>query len=486
MVWLRNVVARTLTFEQQLDELLGKVHRQDQELRQTQQESAKDKVPQDRQVPKRQKLPDHLPRVERIHEIPEEERVCLECDQVCQKIGEETSELLGRLTINFVIRDVRIKYGCPRCHEGVQVAPLPARVVDGGKFDRTILADIVAAKFKDYLPLYRQSERFGREGLDISRSTLCDQVVRVAELLQPIAEQVQVETLAKPVIQTDDTHARMATKGQPRGKNSKKTYFWPYRAGPGLTFFDWTESRSREGPLRVLGNYTGYVQVDGYAGYDELFALGKATRVGCMAHARRKFHQALDTHHDKAMIALGFIKRLYEIENEARTGGLAPSARKALRDQKARPVMEGFKNWLELHSDLHLPKSPLGKAIGYALSQWTFLERYLEDGRLEIDNNLVENDVRPIALGRKNWLMLGGEEAGRHAATLMTLAACCRSLNVNYQLYLWDVLARIDTCPAGQIHDLTPLGWQAKFQAEAEANFRALEREVMKAVSSRA
>lgn len=471
-----------LLFESRLSELLGKVQRIEQERGEAaRQAKPAESVPE---KPRRQKIPEHLPVVTRVHELPEAERTCEPCQRVMTEISEEVSEKVGILKVVFKIREVQKVYGCEECHEGVLTAPAPPQVVDGGKFDRTFLASVVTAKYADHVPLYRQSEILGRDGLEVSRSTLCDQVTRVADLLEPVADQVQKEVLAAPYLQTDDTPVVMETKGRPQGKNSIKTYLWPYLAGPGLVFFDFTLDHSGKRPIAVLREYEGYVQTDGHKGYDPLFRMEKARRLGCNAHARRKFHYALNTHHNQAVLGLGFYRELYAIEEEARLRGLTPQERWALRQEKAPPIWAAFQAWLELEKRVVLPKSALGKAIHYTLNEWEFLIRYLEDGRLEIDNNQVENVIRPIAVGRKNWLMLGSEEGGRRAATLMTLIACCRGLQLDPRLYIWDVLARVARCPAAQVHDLTPLGWQARFQSEAEAAFAGLRQEVLAALSN--
>jgi transposase len=456
-------------FESQLEELLHKTINKDREL--ANKNSKKAAKPKSKGHG-RQPLPKDLPRVKKTNELPEEERVCPNCQESMTEIGRETTERLCRIQLSFVHQVEQVKYACQTCHDGVLTAEPPTPLVDRGLFDRSFLAHIVVSKFQDHLPLYRQVEMLRREGLSLATSTLCDQVRWMAEQLAPIHNQIGREILERPWVQVDETPV-VTVKGKGKGKKSKKTYLWVYRSGPGLIYFDWTADRKSEHPLRVLDTFQGYVQTDDYVGYDQLFQRTKITEVGCLAHARRYFDKALDNHKDYARLVLRLIQLLYHIERELPDGEEHAAERKQLRQEKAVPILTQLRDWLKDHKDLVVPSSAIGKAINHMGNRWEALTRYTEDGRLHIDNNLAENAIRPIAVGRKNWLQIGSEEGGRRAATLMSLVGCCRSLKIDPHLYIWDVIDRLSRCPASQIHDLTPQGWQERYMDEAKEEYAA-------------
>ncbi|MCP4198544.1 MAG: IS66 family transposase, partial [Proteobacteria bacterium] len=358
----------------------------------------------------------------------------------------------------------------------------PTEVIDRGMFDRSFLATIITSKFQEHLPLYRQVDIYKREGVTIPISTLCDQVTWMADLLEPIHRQLLTEILARPWLQADETPVRSA-KGKGKGKKTSKSYLWIYQSGKGRIYFDWTASRKAEHPLRILGQYHGYVQTDDYRGYDQLYQKEHVIEVGCMAHARRYFDKALGNNKQYACLVLGLIQMLYSIERDLPKGEGDAAERKRIRQEKAIPILNTLFDWLDTHKDLVIPKSTIGKAINYMLGRWEALCRYTEDGRLQIDNNMAENSIRPIAVGRKNWLQFGSEEGGRRAAILMSLVGSCRSLEIDPHLYIWDVIDRISKCPASQIHDLTPLGWRKRYLEEARVEHGAWRARMMASLS---
>lgn len=466
---------QALLFQDLLEELMDKAEKADQK--------ARAEAPKESRAPRkghgRRKLPETLPRLEDRVQIPEEDRTCPDCRTPMEKIGEEITEKLCKFQVVFVRRTVREKYACPKCHDGVLTAEGPEEVLDRGMFDRSFLAGILVAKYKDHLPLYRQAEMYKRDGIDLPLSTLCDQVALGADLLAPIAGRIRQEVLENPWIQADETPVLSAI-GKGKGKKSRKSYIWAFRSKEKV-FYRWSPSRSSQVPLEILKGYEGKLQVDDYAGYKPLFAKGKIVEVGCMAHARRKFEKALETSREYASLVLGLIRLLYQVEGKLPKGESEKEIEERLRIRQAEavPVLDKIKEWLESHKPLVLPKSPIGKAIGYMLGRWESLLEYTRDGRLEIDNNGVERSIRPYALGRKNWLQFGSEEGGRRSAILMTLMENCRAHGVDPQLYLWDALMRIGKCPASKVQDLTPWGWKEKFMTQAKAEFASWQRRVM-------
>lgn len=400
--------------------------------------------------PVRQVLPAHLPR----------EVIVIEPDvdtSELKKIGEEITETLDyRPARLVVIRRVRPKYVDPRNEErGVIIAALPTRAIEKGMAEPSLLAHVVIEKYVDHLPLYRQIQRFNREGITLSGSTLGDWVASSAELLAPLYEALKQEALAGGYIQADETPIPVQHE-QTKGK-THRGYYWVYHAPlGGLLLVDYQPGRSRDGPKDVLDGYQGALQSDGYAVYDSYDGREGITSYNCWAHARRYFYEALGNAPDWAGHVLEEIGRLYEVERLLREA--SPEERQRLRQAQAVPVLCRLKSWLETHPGL--PKSPWGQAVHYSLGRWAKLCRYTEDGRIEIDNNLVENAIRPIALGRKNYLFSGSHEAAQRAAMLYSLLATCKQHQVNPETWLGDVLGRIASHPMKRVHELLPHHWK--------------------------
>ena len=422
----------------------------------------------------RKPLPKDLPRERREYTLPEEQRKCSCCGETMQPFGEETSEQLEYIpAILKVIEHARIKYACKVCQEKPAIAPPPDKVIDKGLAGPGLLAWIAVSKFADHLPLYRQENIFARLGLDIPRSTQCGWLGQVAQLLEPLHERMAREILLSSKVHTDDTPIDLLDPG--RGK-TQTARFWVYvgdDAHP-FTVFDFTPSRSRDGPEKFLKGFKGYLQADAFAGYDRMCAGADVIEVACWAHARRKFFEAKDSD-ARASEMLALIGELYAVETQARPAiksarelpleargaalQAAFAARKTLREAISTGVLEKIDAWLKARTSDTLPKSPLGLALGYARNQWRALKRYVEDGALEADNNAGENALRPIALGRKNYLFVGSEHGGRRAAILYSLIRTCERHHVNAWDYLRDVLVRISTHPASQIETLLPHRW---------------------------
>lgn len=443
---------------------------------------------QDRQAAKRhgggrRKLPPDLIRQRIEYTLPEHERRCPCCGEVMQPFGEELSEQLEfRPASLFVMEHAKIKYACAeKCAEKPLTAPGPEKVVDKGLAGPGLMAWNVVSKFGDHQPNYRQEGIFERHGLEIARSTQCGWQATVADLLKPLYQRMIELTLHSDKLQTDDTPVRVLAPG--RGK-TRQARFWVYcgdEAHP-FTVFDYTPSRSRDGPEKFLKGFEGYLQADAYTGYNRILAGSRIQEVACMAHARRYFFDAQDTD-ARAGQMLELVRELYRIEDLARP--MIEAARKqpwtkraaaltsayALRLQVRQtysvPVLAHMKAWLDARVLDTLPKSPLGEALTYALNQWEALVRFTENGALEIDNNIAENALRPIALGRKNYLFMGSDEGGRRAAILYSLVRSCERHGLNAWDYLRDVLTRMSSHPASRIDELLPHLWKPVTQPSA-------------------
>jgi len=412
---------------------------------------------------RRKTFPGHLPVVRTVCELPPAERRC-GCGGELEPFSEEVSRELERVETAVVHEIVRKKYACRRCEEMVKTAPWRGRVIERGLLGPGFLAHVITERFGNHMPYYRLEGKYESEGLDLSRSILCTSMGRCAELLEPIAEELKREVMGSPVIHTDDTPVVIAESSE---GGSRKARVWIYLNPEGRHWYDFTESRQRDGPARVLGDYRGYIQADAYQGYDQLYLPGGATEIACWAHVRRKFVDAEATDPELSRAAVDRIRELFLIEAEAERQGLGPEARRALRQKKATPLVEEFRAWMDKALLEVLPKGPLGKAIGYARNQWRALTRYLEDGRLSISNNAAERALRPFAVGRKNWLFFQRAGGGRTASILMSLLMTAKAAGIDPRQYFRDVLLRISTC--SDVRTLTPHGWKERWEPEVKA-----------------
>jgi transposase len=409
----------------------------------------------------RNKLPAHLP-IERIEiHPPETLRQCGCCGNGMHAIGEETSEQLDYRPASLVrVQIARIKYACA-CEKGGVVIPSRsdgphAPVIEKGLAAPGLLAHIVVGKYADHLPLHRMEERFAREGVHLPRSTLCDWVTQVADLLRPITDAMGKAMLSSHRIHTDDTGIPVQAPGR-----AQKGHVWAYIGDDEHVIFRYTPRRKSDGPREFLRGYKGYVQADAANLYDRLYADGEdegAVEVGCWAHARRRYFDAQLTDHDRALIGLGFIKKLYEVDRVASRA--PPSRRTEERRRLAVPVLDAFKTWLDTESLVVLPKAPIADAISYTRNQWGALTRFLEDARLRLDNNSAERQLRRVAVGRKNWLFAGSDEGAERACILYSLVASCKLHGVNPWDYLRDVLVRVAEHPARDVLALSPKDWK--------------------------
>jgi transposase len=410
----------------------------------------------------RQRLPKSLERRRVLHDLAEDQRHCPECRGELKRIGEEISERLEYVPASMiVIQDVCQKYACAKgCT--VVTAEKPGGPIEKGLPGPGLLAQVAVSKYGDHLPLNRQEEIFERQGVELSRQTMCGWMRQAAELVAPLHERMKRQVLDSKVVQTDDTPVPVL---DPELAHTRPGRIWTYvgDAEHPYTVYDYTPSRSRDGPEEFLKNYRGYLQADAYSGYDAIYKEAKrgVVEVACWAHARRYFYEAQSSDLMRSTVMLAYARLLYDVESEARERGLSSEERRALRQQRSKPILNDIHQYLVSQRAEVLPKSPIGQAIAYALSNWVALVRYLEDGNLEIDNNGAERSLRPIAVGRKNWMFYGSDNGGRTAAVLSTLIATCKQLAIDPFAYLRDIFGRIACQPITRLDDLLPDRWAA-------------------------
>jgi transposase len=416
----------------------------------------------------RRPLPRDLPRRRVVHETPAAQRACPGCGRERSAVGEEVSEQLDYQPASlFVVEHVRCKYACSHCQEHVTTASKPPQPIDKGLPGPGLLAHVAVSKYADHLPLHRLERIFGRQGVELSRSTLCDWMAACAERLTPLVELLKGRVLQSRVIHTDDTPVPVLDEGR---KTTRQGRMWVYLGDQDhpYTAFDYTPTHARDGPQQFLGDFAGWLQADAFAGYDGIYATGKVAEVACWAHARRKFYEARVADPQGSAAALAWIRRLYDVEDRAKK--LSDAERRVVRQAEARPLLSCFGQWLREQRDAVLPKSPMGLAIRYALANWEALCRYTDEGFLAIDNNASERALRPVAVGRKNWLFCGSDKGGRTAATLLSVVASCQRCAVDPFAYLRDVLGRIRTTPPDRLADLLPDRWAKAARASIESD----------------
>ncbi len=420
-----------------------------------------------RRHPGRIPIPEHLERVEIVLDIPEQDKVCPETGKPLKKIGEQVSEKLeyrpGKLIVNVYKRP---KYASPDSmasgQVGVITAPMPDHPIDKCKADVGLVSHIIVSKFADHLPLYRQDGIFEREGVTIPRSSQTSWVLQTYEAIRPLGEELKRAVLERDILFTDDSIIPLQVKGNGR---VKKARLWVYvRGGPGppLCVFDFSRDRSKKRPLNFLGDYQGYIHADAYSGYDELFGKDGVIEVGCWVHARRKFDEAASSRPQEATEIMARIAQLYKLEAEC--AEMKPEDRARKRQQHAAPILDAIFSRIDELKPATLPSEPLSKAINYALNQREALYRYLDDGRLKPDNNTAENAIRPLALGRKNWLFAGSDRGARATALFFGLIQSCKACEVNPWKYFDDMLRRIMSHPVNRLRELLPDQWKPMIQ----------------------
>ena len=403
----------------------------------------------------RQPLPEHLPRIEHRHEP--ESCSCGRCGQELVKIGEDVSEQLDVEPARFFVhRHIRPQYACRAC-ETVSAAPIPPAVIDGGLAATGLYVWVLIGKYLDHLPLYRLEQMAARDQVMLSRSTMAQWVGRIGVALQPLAERLVELLLERPVLHADETPVAQLDPG--KGK-THRAYLWAYRStvlqtGPPIVVFDYQMSRAGRHAKAFLADWKGHLMVDDFSGYKALFTDG-VTELGCMAHARRKFFDLNAAQANPiALEALNRIAALYALEHQGKAMDLA--ARTQWWQEQAQPQLDSMHAWLRNTRTLVANGSGTAKAMDYSLKRWTALSRYASDGRLPIDNNPVENVIRPIAIGRKNWLFTGSQRAGQRAAAIQTLLGTAKLNGLDPAAWLRDTLEKLPTCLNSQLDSLLPL-----------------------------
>ncbi len=417
-----------------------------------------------RKHPGRQTLPANLPRVERVIACVPEQCVCGNCGRDTAVIGYEVSEVLDVEPARyFVAVTKREKRACKTCPErGVAAAPLPARIIDKSLVSDGVIIDTVVNKYCDHSPLYRQSVALLRDaGIDIGRATMCGWVMTVGELLMPVVSAMRRELLAGAYIQADETPVDV--QAHDRSGSNHQAYLWQYGTPGGMTVFDFRMSRKREGPLSFLGNFEGLLQTDGYAAYDRVGG-EKMVHAACWSHARRYFVDAVKLNkQDAASVrTVELINELFAIDAQARNENMDHTARHALRHQKAPPLLADIRGHIVEMSKTVLPSSAAGQACRYTLAIWKKLIRFLDHPELELSNNLAENSMRPIAVGRGNWIHIGSEQAGPRVAAIVSVIESCRRLKIPVRDYLANILPGLASAPLQRIAEFTPAAWAQK------------------------
>jgi transposase len=406
---------------------------------------------EDKKQPLRMELPSHLPRKVEVIEpvnLPEN----------AKKIGETITEVLDYQPADLFVRQiVRPKYIISSTDEKTEIviAQLPTLPIAKGNAGAGLISQILISKFVDHLPFYRQIQIFKRQNVNLAESTINGWFNAGCRHLEPLFEVLKQKLLSTDYLMADETPISVLTKDKPG--STHKGYHWVYYDPVNkLAVFDYQKTRGREGPDEMLKTFSGHLQTDGYVAYTKLENHENITLLACMAHARRKFEHALNNDYDRATFALKLIQSLYAIEQKARDNEFDYQQIKELRQSESVPLLKQFEQWLKKEIYNILPQSAIGKAISYTLNLWERLESYTKDGRFQIDNNLIENSIRPVALGRKNYLFAGSHEAAQQAAMMYSLLACCKINNIEPFNWLKNTLTQIQNYPANKIHELLP------------------------------
>ena len=410
------------------------------------------KAQKEKKQPLRGEIPAHLPRVT---EVIEPENI----PQGAKKIGEVKTEVLEYQPAEIYVKCyIRPKYIVDSSdeHTNIVIAQLPSFPIPKSNAGASLLAHITVSKMVDHLPFYRQARMFKRMGIEIAESTIGGWFSAMCNLLEPLYECLKQQVLQTDYLMADETPIPVLTRDKPGATH--KGYQWVYHDPiKRLVLFDYRKSRGREGPDTILENFTGHLQTDGYTAYNNLKNQSKITLLACMAHARRKFEHALDNHPHMAGEALTMIQQLYAIERKAREASMDHEQIRQLRLQQALPVLNTLKPWLDENLIVNPPQSAISKAIAYTLNLWPRLVRYVEDGRFQIDNNLTENTIRPLAIGRKNYLFAGSHDAAQNAAMIYSFLGTCKINDIEPYQWLMQTLQSIPDQKINRLVELLPI-----------------------------
>jgi transposase len=423
---------------------------------------------QRRAHPGRQTLPADLPRVEKIVPCTPEQCVCGQCGAKAKVIGYDESEVLNVKPAEYYVEVIkREKRACRQCEEqGVAMAPLPPRIIDKSLVADEVIIDTIVSKYADHCPLYRQSAILLRDaGIEITRATMCGWVMTVGEMLSPVVGAMRRELLASGYIQADETPVDVQTHDK-RGKNHQG-YLWQYGTPGGSTVFEFQMTRGREGPARFLANFAGILQTDDYIAYQRGIGAPQMVHACCWSHARRHFVDAVKLNkQDAASIrAVKLMDELFLIDAQAREEKMDHAARHLLRQEKAPLLLAAIREHILATTKTVLPRSKAGQACNYTLALWKKLTRFLDYPQLELSNNVAENSMRPVALGRRNWLHIGSPQAGPRVAALLSVIESCRRLKIPVRKYLADILPGLADTPIQRVSGLTPTAWATKTHA---------------------
>lgn len=398
--------------------------------------------------PARRPLPAYLPREVILHDIPDVEKVC-HCGEHLVRIGEEISEQLKYIPAKIsVIQHIRPKYACKPCQENVKIAAMPTLLLPKSIATPELVAHVIISKYCGHLPLYRQEAMWQRMEIDMPRSSLCGWILKTAELCEPLVILLKQNIVAYNYVQVDETTAQVLNEiGR---DNHTKSYMWVYRGGgdkPSIVY-EYQETRGGYHAQQFLTGFKGYLQSDAFSGYNWALKDNNIISVGCHAHARRPFAELAKSNKNSGLSheALKFYRKIYAVEKDARENKLSAEMRYQLRQEKSVPILVAFKKWLDHHLLKTSEQGSIGKAIRYCLSHWNELNNYLKDGRIEIDNNLIENAIRPFALGRKNWLFNASPSGAKAGAIFYSLIETCKANNVEPYKYFCSMLHRIRLC----------------------------------------
>ncbi|MAZ39873.1 MAG: transposase [Legionellales bacterium] len=394
----------------------------------------------------RKPLPKELPRKQVIHDLPEAEKIC-ECGCTLTHIADDKSEQLEIIPAQvYVIENIKKKYACKACELTIKTAKQTAQIIPKSIATASLLAHVAVAKIDDHLPLYRQEEIFKRSGIDIPRASLSLWMIRIGEAIQPLINLMQDNINDYDIVYADETPVQVLN--EKNRKATQKSYMWLFIGGSPEKrsyYYHYAQTRASGVPYQILDDFKGYLHCDGYSGYLSLFTTKPIKGVGCMAHARRKFVEITKVVKEKGLAheAINIIAKLYAIEKQIKENQYSSNEIKAYRAEHAQPILDEFKQWLLTHKTKVPPSFPIGKAIAYTLKQWPYLINYIEDGRLEIDNNLSERGIKPFVIGRKNWMFMGNEHGARATTNLFSLIETAKAHQLNPFAYLRYVFEKL-------------------------------------------